>query len=95
MLNNLMRLSEQSGDAYTMFLAPPVKECINPSCDQIGQTNSLSANHTSTDVVFDIDGPLLASKISLNVSHVPLYTTTINLDEKPKKGKGIMTMNKN
>ena len=64
MLNSLMSLSEESGDVYpTMFLAPPVKECINPSC---GHISSLSANHAPTDVVvFDIDGPLLASKLSL------------------------------
>ena len=66
MFDSLMQLSEKSGGVYTMFITPPVKECINPSCNQFGQLNSLSANHAPTDVVvFDIDGPILASKLCL------------------------------
>ena len=29
MLNSLMYLTEKSGDVYTMFITPPVKECIS------------------------------------------------------------------
>ena len=66
MFGSLMQLSEKSGDVNTMFIIPPVKECINSLCNQFGQLNSLSANHAPTDVVvFDIDGPILASKLYL------------------------------
>ena len=63
MLNSLLHLTERSGDAYTMFIVPPVERCTNSLCKKFGQPNSLSANHPPTDVVvFDVDRPLLASK---------------------------------
>ena len=87
-VNSLMSLSEESGDIHTMFLAPPVKECINPSCDQIGHMNSLSANHAPTDVVvFDIEGPLLASKLSLKCKSCATIYNYNKFGRKTKEGE--------
>ena len=59
MYDSLMHLPEKNGDVCTMFITPPVQECINPLCNHFGKLNSLSPNHAPTDVtVFDIDGPV-------------------------------------
>lgn len=53
-------------EGHSMFLAPPVSWCINPTCIRCGQANSLSTNHDPIDVVvFDFDGPLLGLKVCL------------------------------
>ena len=76
---SLIHLSEESSNVHIMFLEPPVKKCINSSCNQFGQGNSLSANQAPTDVVvFDFDGPLLASKICLKCISIVIPITTFS-----------------
>ena len=88
MLDSLMQLSEKSGNVYTMFITPPVKECINPLCNQFGQLNSLSANHAPTDVaVFDIDGPILASKLCLKCKSCSTIYNYNKFGRKVKEGE--------
>ena len=53
----------QANKAHTAFLSPPVSTCINPACEGAG---TLGLNHHGTDVViFDMEGPTPATKISL------------------------------
>ena len=88
MFGSLMQLSEKSGDVYTMFITPPVKECINSLCNQFGQLNSLSANHEPTDVVvFDIDGPILASKLCLKCKSCSTIYNYNKFGRKIKEGE--------
>ena len=81
----LIKLTEETGEVFTMFLSPPVLTCINPSCRISGHMNSLSPNHAPVDVVvFDVDGPTLASKISLKCK---CCNTIYNYNKYGKKKK--------
>ena len=80
-----MRLTEESGVVYAMLLAPPVSKCIKTTCHLAGHIGSLSPNHAPVDVaVFDPDGPILASKLSLKCKSC---STTYNYNRYGNKTK--------
>ena len=71
-----------------MFITPPVQECINPLCNHFRKLNSLSPNHAPTDViVFDIDGPVLASKLCLKCKSCSTIYNYNKFGRKTKEGE--------
>lgn len=62
----LWALTEESGRmGYCAFLSPPIKRCVNPSCNQ----QLLHSYTPPTKVtVFEVSGPRPASKIALRCS---------------------------
>ena len=86
--NTLRRLTEESGEVYTMFIAPPIQRCTNSSCRLAGHVDSLSPNHAPVDVaVFDLDGPMLASKLSLKCKSCSTIYNYNKYGNKTKNGE--------
>lgn len=86
--NNLIELSQKFNEPYTSFIAPPVDKCINSLCKQNGCVNSLSINHAPVDVViFDVDGPLLASKVCLKCKSCQTIYNYNKFGRKTKEGE--------
>ena len=69
-LPELRTISESSGKAHTAYIAPPVTYCLNTSCPRRGELYSLVIHHSEVDaVVWDVEGPIPATKVSLKCKH--------------------------
>lgn len=93
-MEELRKVSENTGKAHTSFIAPPVvTSCINSSCPRKGDPFSLTIHHDEVDaVIFDLHGATPATKISLKcTSCATIYNYSKFGKSLPKESNFMLT----